>query len=445
MTGEQLKQKIFEAGIIGAGGAGFPTHVKLVEHMDYLVVNGAECEPLIYTDYELMYHYGREIVQLLKELIAILSIKKVVWGIKDKHEELINYLKLLTKDDIGIEIIPLENCYPVGDEATLIYKCTGRVVPRGQLPSSKKVMVLNVETLFNMYQCLFKEKVITEKYVTVTGAVEEAKVIKVPIGTSYIELIKAVKITVEDYDILSGGPMMGSFVDVDSKVTKTTKAIILLPKGSPLFYKKQLAGMDSVKRTMAACSQCRMCTDFCPRNQLGHKVEPHKLMNAFANGILEHSEYLNTALGCCGCNTCSYYACHHDLQPAALMMLVKKELGKKGIRPEIDEPLSKGDNPYAKVLTSQLITKIGLKQYDKHATWVEKELMPQEVVIALNAHIGKSAQAIVQVGEHVIKGQLIGKGSQEGISANIHSSVTGQVTHIIDQEITISVVSVERR
>lgn len=437
VTYEALTQGIFEAGVIGAGGAGFPTHVKMVKHMDYLVINGAECEPLIYTDYEIMKQFSTELITIIRDMLKALNIKKAVWGIKSKHKELIDTLTLATSLDENIKIRPLENIYPAGDELTLIYKCTGIVIPKGQLPSSKKVIELNVETLLNIYKCVYENTPVVDKYVTITGAVKEPKVLKVPVGTPIKTLIDEADLTIDEYDILLGGPMMGNFVSIDTKVTKTTKAIILLPKNSILSIKKKPIGMESVKRAMSSCSQCRMCTDLCPRNKLGHNVEPHKLMNAFANGIIENSDKLYTALGCCGCNTCSYYACHHDLNPAELMMAAKKELMSQGIRPKAEECVPLANPLSVEVPSNRLLFKLGLKDYDKHA-YLQKQLVRTDVVfIPMNGHIGKAAEPIVKVGDKVTKKQKIGVASFEGISACVHSSIDGIVRAVTDKEIII--------
>lgn len=433
----EFKDLVFEAGVIGAGGAGFPTHIKLVENMDYLVINGAECEPLMYTDYELMDHYSEALVTIIREVLKVLNIKKAVWGIKSKHKDLIGKLRTITQRDDQIEICALSNVYPAGDELTLIYKCTGIVVPKGQLPSSKKIIELNVETLFNMYLARYEKTPMVDKYVTVAGIVEEPKVFKVPIGTPFKQLIKKVNPLVEAYDLLLGGPMMGNFVSLDGKVTKTTKAIILLPKESPLYNKKKVIDVQSMKRVMSSCSQCRMCTDLCPRNGLGHQVEPHKLMNAFANGILNHTESLKTALGCCGCNACSYYACHHDLMPSQFMMMTKQELLRKGIRPEADT-LEKPKPPIeVEIPANRLLDKLGLRAYDKHAYLAATLVEVDKVHLSLDAHIGKAAVPIVQVGDMVMRKQKIASGSKEGISAHLHSSIDGIVKTITPSEIVI--------
>ena len=437
MTYEMFKTLVFEAGIIGAGGAGFPTHIKLDKGMDYLIINGAECEPLIYTDYEIMMHFSQELVTIIRDMLKILGLKKAVWGIKSKHTALIAALEEMTSLDDQIEICSLPNIYPAGDELTLIYKCSGIIIPKGKLPNYKKAIALNVETLYNIYQGVYCSQPVTDKYVTVAGAVEVPKVFKAAIGTPFKELLKHVKLTLAEYDVLLGGPMMGSFVSSDIKITKTTKALIILPKNTVLHNKKGAVTLSHIKRAMSSCSQCRMCTDLCPRNRLGHEVEPHKLMNAFANGLVNHSDKLYTALGCCGCNTCSYYACHHDLNPAELMMMVKRELMKQGFKPEGKEATYPSHNVTAEIPSKRLVDKLGLRKYDKHARLEEAKITSSTLYIPIAAHIGKPAVPIVQAGQRVEVHQKIAAGASEGISANIHSGISGTVKKITETEVII--------
>ncbi|PHV72124.1 electron transport complex protein RnfC [Sporanaerobium hydrogeniformans] len=436
MTFDELKDAVYKAGVIGAGGAGFPTHIKLVKDMDYLVINGAECEPLIYTDYELMEHYGEAILKVIRQMLETLQIKKAVWGIKKKHQKLIDKLSAMTQLNANIEICALPNIYPAGDELTLIYHCTGRIVAKGKLPSSQKIIELNVETLLNIYKVLYEKQPVTEKYVMIGGAVEESLILKVPIGTPFRELIKQVKPLDSDYELLVGGPMMGSFGSKDDYVTKTTKAILLFPKESELYRIKQVIDWNSMKRVMSSCSQCQMCTDLCPRNKLGHQVEPHKLMNAFANGLLSQSGALKTALGCCGCNICSYFACHHDLMPSQFMMTVKQELLKNGIRPH-EEPTDVKVGAKVHVPADRLLDKLSIRLYDKHARWIEEPLNVERVYLSCVAHVGKPAIPIVKVGEEVFKGKLVATASEDGISTNLHSSINGVVSSVTKQEIVI--------
>lgn len=438
MTYEQLNEKILQAGIVGAGGAGFPTHLKLTQHMDYLIVNGAECEPLLYTDHQLLDHHGRTLIETLDQLLAICQIQHGIIAIKKKYSELIERLNEYTLRYPRVQIKAVENVYPIGDELTLIYECTGRVVPRGALPSSQKVVELNVETLLNIANTLASDQAVTHTYVTIGGQVEKAQVLRVPIGTKVKDLLKLAGLVVDkDARILIGGPMMGHFGDLETLITKTTKGIIILPQDHVLHRLKKTADMNTVKRAMSSCSQCRMCTDLCPRNRLGHKVEPHKVMNAFANGLLQHHEGIETALGCCGCNVCSFFACHHELAPSTLMLAVKKELLAHGEKGSIDrEPVPKGDKS-PRIPSGRLLSRLGLSAYDQKAYLEEIKDRPCRVYISESQHIGKPAKCVVKRGDHVHEGDLIASADETGISANIHASITGEVIGIQDGLIII--------
>lgn len=438
MNYEVLKEQIAKAGIVGAGGAGFPTQFKLARGMDYLIINGAECEPLLYTDYQILTHFGKELIDTLHELLEICEIKQGIIGIKKKYNELISTLRDYTQRYPEIHIQAVDNIYPVGDEVTLIYECTGRVIPRGELPVSQKVVEINVETLLNIERCLRNGEPVTHTYMTVGGVVPNPKVVKAPIGIKVRELLKLIGIEdLEDKSILVGGPMMGQFGDLDTLITKTTKGILILPQDHILHKLKGSPDMSAVKRAMSSCSQCRMCTDLCPRNRLGHKVEPHKVMNAIANGLTTHYEGIETALGCCGCNVCSYFACHHELSPSKFMALIKKELlahGERGIKDL--NPIPKKEIG-TKVVASRLTSRIGLSQYDQKAQWDEITLIPSRVTISTSQHIGKKAKVLVQAGDQVEVGSLIAQMDQGGISANIHASVTGKVLCVQEDQIII--------
>lgn len=438
MNYEVLKEQIAKAGIVGAGGAGFPTQFKLAKGMDYLIINGAECEPLLYTDYQILTHFGKELIDTLHELLEICEIKQGIIGIKKKYNELISTLRDYTQRYPEIHIQAVDNIYPVGDEVTLIYECTGRVIPRGELPVSQKVVEINVETLLNIERCLRNGEPVTHTYMTVGGVVPNPKVVKAPIGIKVRELLKLIGIEdLEDKSILVGGPMMGQFGDLDTLITKTTKGILILPQDHILHKLKGSPDMSAVKRAMSSCSQCRMCTDLCPRNRLGHKVEPHKVMNAIANGLTTHYEGIETALGCCGCNVCSYFACHHELSPSKFMALIKKELlahGERGIKDL--NPIPKKEIG-TKVVASRLTSRIGLSQYDQKAQWDEITLIPSRVTISTSQHIGKKAKGLVQAGDQVEVGSLIAQMDERGISANIHASVTGKVLCVQEDQIII--------
>ncbi|MCX7829841.1 MAG: electron transport complex protein RnfC, partial [Acidobacteria bacterium] len=190
-------------GIVGAGGAAFPTHIKLSSKAEFLVVNAAECEPLLYKDETILEHFFDDFIKgaiLAKESI---SAKKCIIGIKKKHKDLIEEIKEKLPDDFSV--FQLEDTYPSGDEFLLVYDATGRMIPKGGIPIDVGVVVQNVETLFN----IGINKPLVEKFVTVSGDVEEAVTLKVPIGVLWIDILKSLNIKTENRRFIIGGPMMG--------------------------------------------------------------------------------------------------------------------------------------------------------------------------------------------------------------------------------------------
>lgn len=311
---ENIIEKIFDAGIVGAGGAGFPTHVKLKGEIDTLIINNAECEPLLQVDKNLAKMYAKPLIKSLDQLLEALAIKRGVIGIKDKYVDVIEHLQAAAKNYPKIEIYPLPNVYPIGDEVILIEEITGIVVKKGEIPIQHHVMVTNTETLYNIYQKLFEDKNVTHTFVTITGEVDAPGTYYVPIGTSVEYMVDTLgKRRNKKHKIIIGGPMTGSLTTIRDVVKKNTKALIVLEENHSLIQQMEDVNIKHLTRIMASCSQCRACTDMCPRHLMGHNVEPHKLMNAMANGVIDNSSVLETALGCVDCGVCELYACHHDL------------------------------------------------------------------------------------------------------------------------------------
>lgn len=434
-----ISKQIYEAGIVGAGGAGFPTHIKMNGNIDTIIINAVECEPLLQVDKSLMKLYANELIEGLLFLQTELKISHAIIGIKDKYTKIIEHLNRSIPKDASIQVKPLPNVYPVGDEVVLIKETTGITLKKGELPITHKLVVINVETLLNIYKKVFAGENVIHSYVTIIGAVENQGTYQIPIGTSLEEILQTVsKPTIEEYEVIAGGPMTGKLAKYDEVVRKNTKAFIVLPKDHNLIRNMADVNETHLKRIMASCSQCRACTDMCPRHLLGHQVEPHKLMNAMANGLKDNVDVLKTALGCVDCGICELYACHHDLAPRKMMVAVKKAYAAEGIRPTPDDCIDPHpDRDYRRVPSKRLIMHLNLTKYDVTVPFISQVLEPKKVKIPLGQHIGAPAVSIVKSGSKVLVNQLIGKGVEGKLSANIHSSVTGTITKVTSEFIEI--------
>lgn len=431
----ELNKIVCDAGILGAGGAGFPTHVKINCKAEYVLANGAECEPLLRVDQQVMQYYAADVVRGIREVKEFTGAKHAVICLKAHYEAAVQALKAVLKDCDDVKLHLLDAYYPAGDEQQIVYEVTGRVVPTGGLPLDVGAVVCNVSTLVNIANALDGKKVI-EKYVTVGGAVKHPVTLRVPVGMRLQELLDAAGGTTEDCKFIIGGPCMGRVVDtLDIPVTKTTGGLLAIPKEHPLLQKKS-ERLD-LRMIMAVCCQCSMCTQMCPRNALGLNVQPHKAMRSLANGFDLLGDF-NGIFSCCNCGLCTYYACNFGLKPSQVMQTLKSAIASKGTRPkkEVYTEVDGGLNN-KKVPVSRLIARLGISEYDVPAPMQAKALTADCVRIALRMGVGAPSIPTVSVGDKVRKNQLIADIAEKKLGVKMHASISGTVTQITDDYIEI--------
>jgi Na+-translocating ferredoxin:NAD+ oxidoreductase RnfC subunit len=302
------------------------------------------------------------------------------------------------------------------------------------------VVVTKGETVLNIYDAVTAQTPVTQKYVTLTGAVRTPKTVLVPMGITVREALElAGGPTVENYSIINGGPMMGRIVSPDSYITKTTKGLIVLPEGHSLLNSLNKP-LDRIMRDAAiACMQCSLCTEVCPRANLGHRLAPHKLMRMAAYGSLcDESHTPMNAWLCCGCRLCEY-ACVMNLQPWKLNGNLKGILGKNGMRntlknaPEAPAPFRE----LKRYPVHKLIHQLDLDAYDVPAPLDETVYQAKKVTLPLRQHVGAPAQAAVEVGAKVEAGALVACIPEGALGANIHASISGTVTEVTGEQIVI--------
>jgi len=432
-----LSEKIFEAGVVGAGGAGFPAHIKAKSNVEFVLANGAECEPLIQKDYELMLHFPKEISKGLELLLRSTSAKKGFFGIKEKNEKAISAISRHLNGKT--ELTKLGDIYPSGDEFELVYEAIGRLIPPAGIPLNVGCVVNNVETLYNI--ALAENNVpVTKKFICVAGAVKNPSSFFVPVGTSFKDVIEfAGGAKVKEFGIFIGGVMMGRLTfDLDEPVTKTTAGIIVLPKEHYLIKRKNQPEQNWHRIGKSACDQCSYCTELCPRYLLGYQVEPHKVMRSLGFTKSGAAVWNQMAELCCSCGLCTLYACPEDLYPKEACDKAKVEMKEAGIKfiqqkPVKIHPIKEG----RRVPLKQLIMKLKLQDYDVEAPFTSRNISVRKVRIPLQQHIGKSAQAIVKKGELVEEGQMIGKIPEGELGANIHASIKGKVEAVTEKFILI--------
>ena len=430
----ELNKIICDAGILGAGGAGFPTHVKINCKAEIVLANGAECEPLLRVDQQVMQVYAAEVVRGIRAVKEFTGAKRAVICLKEHYEEAVRALKKAVQDT-DVELHLLDAYYPAGDEQQIVYEVTGRVVPTGGLPLDVGAVVCNVSTLVNIAAALDGKKVV-EKHVTVGGAVKNPVTLRVPVGTMLSELLKAAGGTTEECVYIIGGPCMGRVVDtLEIPVTKTTGGLLAIPKDHPLLAKKS-PSLD-LRMIMAVCCQCSMCTQMCPRNALGLNVQPHKAMRSLANGIDLMGDF-NGIFSCCNCGLCTYYACNFGLKPSQVMQTLKSAIASKGTRArkEVFGTVD-GGLENKKVPVSRLIARLGLSEYDVPAPLNDKLMTVDRVRVELKMGVGAPSVPKVAVGDKVRKNQLIADIAEGKLGVKMHASISGTVTEVTDTYIEI--------
>lgn len=447
---QDLKQVLQENGIVGAGGAGFPTYAKIDGRADTILLNCAECEPLLKLHRQLMEQHAGEILEAFDLVARCVGADEAVIGIKREYKAAVNAVNRYIETYPHMRVKLLDSAYPMGDEVVLIYEATGRVIRPGGLPIEEGVAVFNVETVYNIYRALERHAPVTSKLVSVVGEVERPLTVRVPIGISIRETVAyAGGITAKEPAYIVGGPMMGNLAEESAVVTKTTNAVIVLDKSHSLVRRKDRNPTIDLKRAASACCQCETCTSLCPRHNLGHPIEPHKFMRSAANKDFQDTNVFLNTFFCSSCGLCENFSCPQGLAPRSLIADYKSALRKAGVKPPagaVLTPVEEG-REYRKAPEERLEARLGLTKYDVDAPlqpedyWeVEKPLM---VKIPLSQHIGAPAVAAVKEGELVGRGDCIAVPG-EGLSVAIHSSVDGIVRKITDQYIVILIQAANR-
>ena len=427
-----------KSGVVGAGGAGFPTHVKLSAKVDTFIVNGAECEPLLRVDQHLMEMYPEKIIKGLKLGMSATGASKGILGIKSKYKTAVKLISDLIKNENQMELLLIDDVYPAGDEFVLVYEAIGKLIPESGLPLDVGAVVNNIYTLINLYEASEGKPVVC-RYVTVTGAVKNPSTLEFPIGISLLEAIRAAGgSTIDNYRILVNGPMMGHIAKPKDSITKLTSAIIVLPESHFVVQSKIETNSKKVVVTKAACIRCQLCTEVCPRFLLGHELFPDKVMRGIAWGALETSDDMTSTFLCVACGACTYYGCPMGLDPCKMMVEVKSHLIKEGMKnPKHRKVLSvHPEREYRKLPIKRLISRLDLTSFEHKCPIKPQSLKIQRVSIPLKQHIGDPALPVVEVGDHVKKGDLIGKIPDGSLGATVHASISGTVRKI-GQEIVV--------
>ncbi len=433
-----LSQTLREMGVVGAGGAGFPTEVKAKSQAEFMLANGAECEPLLHKDFELMKRHPAEMISGMKRMMQAVQAKTGLFCLKEKNKEAIAAVEPHAAQ-AGIGMTLLGDFYPSGDEYEIVYAATGRLIPAAGIPLQVGCVVNNVETLYNVEMAARGEPV-TRKFVSVSGAVRKPCSFWAPIGSKYADLLEvAGGSTRDDVGIFVSGMMMGQLTfDLSGVVTKTTCGLIVLPREHPLVERKSRPAQAMAHIGKSACDQCSYCTEFCPRYLLGYDVQPHKVMRTLGFTLSGKENWSQWGELCCACGLCTLYACPEDLFPKEACDQAKTDLRAAGIKFTQSKPVRVHPmKEYRRVPQTQLRQRLQVEQYDSHTPFVSAEPKPKRVRILTKQHAGKPATPAVEEGARVRRGQIIARPNDGDLGACIHASIDGRVALVSADAIEI--------
>lgn len=444
LTAEQVVHRVREAGVVGAGGAGFPTYKKLEAQVEHVIANGAECEPLLQKDRETMLQDRQAFFRGLAIMRDVTGAKVVTIAVKRKNQDVVDGFRK-EAEAVGFKTLVYEDVYPAGDEYILVYEITGRQIPPGGIPLAVGAVVDNVETIVNIARAVDGQPV-TEKYLTICGEVKQPVTTAVPVGVSIADCIEhlAGGWTTDDPVVLTGGLMMGGVAkSLSDPVTKNMGGLIVLPSDHYLVRRKTQARETYTRIGHGQCDQCSLCTELCPRYILGYPIEPHRVMRTLLMTGAARQRGSLWAQYCCECNVCSLIACPEQLDPKNICVDAKRLLreNRLGWTDAELKTLFREPHPIRpgrEVPIKTLYTRLGLTPYDRQSHFQRSDWQPRSVTLPLAAHVGAPAKPIVREGDRVRRGDMIGTVDDSQLGCPIHASIDGRVTAVTPQAIEIT-------
>ncbi len=434
-----LIEQVRQAGVVGAGGGGFPTHVKLASAADTVIANGAECEPLLHKDAAVMEHHAAEIVRGMLLAMETVRARDGIIGIKAKNHQAVAAIRAACASS-AVRVHLLGDYYPAGDEYDLVYETTGRLIPPGGIPLNVGAVVCNVETFVNIAAAA-DGRAVTHKTLTIAGAVAEPVTLTVPLGASLRDCIAAAGgAKVADPVLCVGGLMMGETTDnLDLPVTKTTGGVIVLPRDHHVIERKLKPATVQHAIGKSACDQCRYCTEFCPRFLLGYAVEPHQVMRSLAFTATGAAHWNQWATMCCSCGLCTLFACPEELYPKEACDQSKFEMRRAQVK--WSGPMTVKPHPMRdgrRVPIDSLMQRLAIGEYAHDAPWQARSVAPARFVLPLKQSAGTGGRPLFTTGPPVQAGQPLTELAEKTLGAVIHAPAAGTVAAVTEREIVLT-------
>ena len=433
-----LVEQVRQAGVVGAGGGGFPTHVKLSSRAETVIANGAECEPLLHKDAVIMEEHAAELVHGMQLSMQAVGAKEGVVGIKAKKKHAVEAVTAACSGT-NVRVQLLGDYYPAGDEYDLVFNVTGRLIPPGGIPLNVGVVVNNVESFVNIAAAA-NGKPVTHKMVTIAGAVNAPVTLRVPVGATWRDCLAAAGgLATNDPVLVIGGLMMGQTTDnLDTPITKTATGVVILPRSHHIVQRKLKPNQVQAKIGKSACDQCRYCTEYCPRLLLGYAVEPHQVMRSLAFTATGADFFNQWASLCCSCGLCTLYSCPEELYPKEACDDAKAEMRRQNFKwtgPKEVKPHPMHDG--RRVPINTLTRKLHVQEYDRAAPFAKDAIEPARLVLPLKQSAGTACLPKVRAGERVSAGQIIGEPAPNALGANLHAPLAATVWEVTGQQIVL--------
>ncbi|MBN1608002.1 MAG: 4Fe-4S dicluster domain-containing protein [Polyangiaceae bacterium] len=432
-----LREQLRRAGVVGAGGGGFPTYAKLGRRAQIVIANGAECEPLLHKDAAIMEHRASAVVSGLLWAMKATGASRGIVALKAKRARAARAIEQAI-DGSTVEICLLEDYYPAGDEVDLVFTAVGLQVPSAGIPPDVGVLVCNVETLANLAAAAEGQPV-TRKTITLAGAVGSPATLTVPIGTSIRDALGAVGgVRAADPVFFVGGLMMGELTtDAQRPVTKTTAGVVVLPRAHPLVERRMRPAVAQRAVGKSACDQCRYCTELCPRYLLGYRVEPHQVMRGLGFSPAAGARWGSFGLLCSACGLCTLYSCPESLYPKEACDDAKRELGRVAASSAPRAAKPHGLRDARRVPTRALVARLGIAEYDHPAPLGADLPHPERVTLPLRQGAGTAGNPLVSPGDRVHLGQPLTAVPPDALGAPIHAPFAAVVGSVDSGHITL--------
>lgn len=420
-----------KAGVVGAGGGGFPAHVKFAAQAAIVIGNGAECEPLLHKDAAVIEHRAREVVRGMELVMDAVGAREGVLGIKEKKKAVVAAAEAACVGS-RVRVHLLGDYYPAGDEYDLVFAVTGKLIPPQGLPLQVGAVVSNVETLAQVASAA-EGGPVTHKMVTIAGAVATPSTFEVPLGASYRDLVEAAGgATCADPVLQIGGMMMGRTSEsLDVFITKTDAGAIVLPREHKAIERKLRPKEAQARIGRSACDQCRYCTEFCPRFLLGYAVEPHQVMRGLGFSSAGSKQWNEWASLCCSCGLCTLYACPEDLYPKEACDDAKVELKATGFKwqgPAPTKPHPFHDGRHVPI--ERLVSKLGIGAWDKPAPLRPLPRELPRLALSLKQSAGAPVVPTVRPGQKVRAGEVVGEPPEGALGATLHAPIAARVESV---------------